>query len=149
MEDYRHRLVVIVAGYPAADAPLPRLEPGPALAVLTRDRLPGLLDGRAARDHGQVRWPRTSTASARAPRRRCGGSSTAPKRGEGFGNARFARTLFEQALNAQALRLAGRLDEVDRDELLTLTAEDFPAGARALGEEPAAERPRGGLFRRR
>ena len=28
-------------------------------------------------------------------------------RGEGFGNARYARTIFEQALNAQALRLAG------------------------------------------
>ena len=41
------------------------------------------------------------------------------ERGEGFGNARYARTLFEQALNAQALRLApieGRdLAELDRD----------------------------------
>jgi hypothetical protein len=71
------------------------------------------------------------------------------KRGERFGNARFARTLFEQALNAHALRLAGRLDQVGPDELSTLTAEDVAAGARALGEEPALQRPRGGIFRRR
>jgi ABC-type dipeptide/oligopeptide/nickel transport system permease subunit len=64
-----------------------------------------------------------------------------PGRGEGFGNARFARTLFEQALNAQALRLArvdgAELAELDRDELMTLRSEDFLAAARAIGEEPA------------
>jgi stage V sporulation protein K len=39
-------------------------------------------------------------------------------RGEGFGNARFARTLFEQALNTQALRLAAdRIDELGIAEL--------------------------------
>jgi stage V sporulation protein K len=70
------------------------------------------------------------------------------KRGERFGNARFARTLFEQALNAHALRLAGRLDEVGPDELSTLTAEDVAAGARSLGEEPPAERQRGSFWRR-
>jgi len=70
------------------------------------------------------------------------------KRGERFGNARFARTLFEQSLSAHALRLAGRLDEVGTGELMTLTADDFAAGARALGEQPAPERPRG-FFRRR
>src|SRR5205085_1721230 len=44
-------------------------------------------------------------------------------RGEGFGNARFARTIFEQALNTQALRLAGRSD-VGVEELTTLEADD-------------------------
>ena len=32
---------------------------------------------------------------------------------------------------------------------MTLTADDIAAGARALGEQPEPERPRGGLFRRR
>jgi hypothetical protein len=68
-----------------------------------------------------------------------------PTRGEGFGNARFARTLFEQALNAQALRLAraegAELAELDRDELMTLRSEDFLAAASAIGEEPEARRP--------
>jgi hypothetical protein len=68
-------------------------------------------------------------------------------RGERFGNARFARTLFEQSVTAHALRLAERLDEVGPEELSTLTAADVAAGARALGEEP--ERERRGFFRRR
>jgi stage V sporulation protein K len=71
------------------------------------------------------------------------------KRGERFGNARFARTLFEQSLSAHALRLAGRIDDIGTEELITLTSDDLAAGARALGEAPAPERPRGGLFRRR
>jgi Cdc6-like AAA superfamily ATPase len=73
-------------------------------------------------------------------------------RGEGFGNARFARTLFEQALNAQALRLArvegAELADLERSELMTLRAPDVLAAARALGEEPADEESRG-FFRRR
>ena len=61
------------------------------------------------------------------------------------------RTLFEQALNTQALRLAriegAELSELDRSELMTLRAADVLAAARALGEEPAAEAR--GFWRRR
>ena len=64
-------------------------------------------------------------------------------RGEGFGNARFARTLFEQALNAQALRLAGvqggELADLERSELMTLRGDDLAAAARALGEDAPDE----------
>ena len=74
-------------------------------------------------------------------------------RGEGFGNARFARTLFEQALNAQALRLAGlqgtELSELDRSELMLLRGADFLAAARGLGEALAGEDLRSGFWRRR
>src|SRR5207245_4091309 len=56
------------------------------------------------------------------------------ERREGFGNARFARTIFEQALNTQALRLAGasgaELADLEADELMTLTPEDVQAAAR-------------------
>jgi len=62
-------------------------------------------------------------------------------RGEGFGNARYARTIFEQALNRQALRLArleGRsLEELDRDDVTTLAADDLLEAARLLGENGA------------
>ncbi|MDQ4082272.1 MAG: AAA family ATPase, partial [Actinomycetota bacterium] len=73
-------------------------------------------------------------------------------RGEGFGNARFARTLFEQALNMHGLRLAreGLAEAPSLEDLQTLTAEDLRAAARALGEEPleasGVARP---FFRRR
>ena len=74
-------------------------------------------------------------------------------RGEGFGNARFARTLFEQALNAQALRLAGvqgtALADLERSELMLLRGDDLRAAARALGEDTTAGEPRPGRWRRR
>src|SRR4051812_5552122 len=63
------------------------------------------------------------------------------ERDESFGNARFARTLFEQALNAQALRLgAGDVESLGADELQCLKPEDLVAGARSLGEEPVPRR---------
>ena len=73
------------------------------------------------------------------------------ERHEGFGNARFARTLFEQALNAQALRLgAGDVEALSPDELMGVTAADLVAGARALGEGPPDGRgERGSWFGRR
>ena len=52
--------------------------------------------------------------------------------------SRFARTRFEQALNWQAVRLSQdptrSLDSLDRDEVMTLTADDIAQAAGALGE---------------
>lgn len=59
---------------------------------------------------------------------------------EGFGNARGVRNLFERAVSAQADRLA-RAEQITREELMLLTAEDIRAagGAQeeAKGEAPA------------
>ena len=58
-------------------------------------------------------------------------------------SVRFARTLFEQALNRQALRLSlddeQSLDALDREAVMTLTADDIAEPALALGEEPEPE----------
>ena len=72
------------------------------------------------------------------------------ERDESFGNARFARTLFEQALNAQALRLGeGNVEALTGAELACLTPADLVAGAHALGERPLPPRPeRGNWFGR-
>ena len=73
------------------------------------------------------------------------------ERDESFGNARFARTLFEQALNAQALRLGeGNVEALTEAELACLTPADLVAGAHALGERPLPPRAeRGNWFGRK
>jgi type VII secretion ATPase EccA len=151
MEDYRHRLVVIVAGYPRLMHRFLQSNPGLrsrfsreiTFPDYSTDELVAITQKLAGEyeytlDDGATEALRAILAGA--------------VRGEGFGNARFSRTLFEQALNAQALRLArvdgADLADLERSELMTLRAPDLLAAARALGEEPA-EAARGGLFRRR
>ena len=139
MEDYRHRLVVIVAGYPKLMHRFLDSNPGLRSRFSRELSFPDYSTGelveitrRLAAEHEYELGPGAEQALERI----LAGAS----RGEGFGNARYARTIFEQALNRQALRLArleGRsLEELEREEVITLEADDLLEAARSLGEEP-------------
>ncbi len=136
MEDFRHRLVVIVAGYPRLMNRLLDSNPGLRSRFAREISFPDYstdelisITGKFAADHEYV----LRDGAEEVLRAVLDGAV----RGEGFGNARFARTLFEQALNAQALRLTERLDTAGPEDLTALTGDDLAAAARALGEEPA------------
>src|SRR6478735_6848161 len=151
MEDNRHRLVVIVAGYPRLMHRF--LDSNPGLRSrfsreidFTDYSTPDLIE--ITRKLGAEYEYSLDEDAVEALRQILGRAA----RGEGFGNARFARTLFEQALNAQALRLAGvqggELADLERSELMTLRGDDLVVAARALGEDGSDE-SRAGFWRRR
>ncbi|HEX2504809.1 MAG TPA: AAA family ATPase [Gaiellaceae bacterium] len=148
MEDYRDRLVVIVAGYP--DLMHRFLESNPGLRsrfareIVFPDYSTEELVAITERFAADLEY-RLGAGAPEELRRLFDRS----RRGPGFGNARFARTVFEQALNSHALRLAGSddLGGVDAEALQTLTADDLAAAAATLGAgETARERS---IFRRR
>ena len=144
MEDFRHRLVVIVAGYPRLMRGFLDSNPGLRSRFARELSFPDYstadlleITRRLAAEHEYELGPGADDALERI----FGGAA----RGEGFGNARYARTIFEQALNRQALRLArveGKaLEELDREEVTTLEAGDLVEAAQLLGEN-AGLRPK-------
>jgi len=142
MEDYRHRLVVIVAGYPRLMQAFLDSNPGLRSRFAREITFPDYSTGDlvAISQEFAARSSYTIAADAEAELRRIFDGAT---RGEGFGNARFARTLFEQALNTQALRLAeDTIDELGIAELMEIHAPDLTAAARAIGEEGPPPRRR-------
>jgi stage V sporulation protein K len=137
MEDHRHRLVVIVAGYPRLMESFLVSNPGLRSRFAREIRFPDYSTDELEAIFGTIVAQHEYTLAPGADetlRRILSGL----QRGDESGNARFARTLFEQTLNRQALRLARdqdrAVDSLDRDEVTTLTADDIAEAAAALGE---------------
>ena len=141
MEDHRHRLVVIVAGYPRLMRAFLDSNPGLRSRFAREISFPDYstedllrITSRLASEHQYELGPGADEALERI--------FAGAARGEGFGNARFARTIFEQALNRQALRLArlegAGLEQLSREEVTTLEADDLLEAARLLGENADA-----------
>lgn len=137
MEDHRDRLVVIVAGYPRLMQQFLRSNPGLRSRFAREITFPDYdtaelvaITEKLVTDADYVLTPETHTVLDRILR--------TANRNEAFGNARYARTLFEQATNRQAVRLSGSrsVGSLDKLSVETLEAIDFEEAARVLRAMP-------------
>jgi Cdc6-like AAA superfamily ATPase len=125
VEDHRDDVVVIAAGYP--DEMDEFIESNPGL----RSRFPKTIHFADYTDDELVQIFERLCANSKyqcdeAARTKLKGVFAAQERGRGFGNGRFARNLFEDAVARQASRLV-KLENPSDEELLTLTTDDIAA----------------------
>lgn len=132
MEDHRERLVVIVAGYPKLMHQFLDSNPGLRSRFAREIEFP---------DYTSDELVEITTAMTEAAQYHLAAGVDdvlrtifdRAHRADGFGNGRYARNLFEQAINRQALRLAeGDVGALRAEELSTLTGDDFESAARLL-----------------
>ena len=133
MEDHRDRLVVIVAGYPKLMERFLKSNPGLRSRFAREIEFPDYTTAELVEIIAKLADEADYRLDAR-------GRSTVERifdradRSNGFGNARYARTLFEQAINRQAFRLSGNHDvaALSRDEVSLIGMEDLLAAAGLL-----------------
>ncbi len=134
MEDNRHRLVVIVAGYPRLMRRFLESNPGLRSRFSREIEFPDYSTDELVAIFGRFA-AEAQYALGEGAEEALRAILAHAERDTSFGNARFARTLFEQALNAQALRLGGGdVETLTNVDLMGLTPADLAAAARALGE---------------
>jgi len=126
MEDYRDRLVIIVAGYPADMEEFMHSNPGLSSRFslhldfpdYTADELLDILMVFCAANEYQLdeqaRTDLLADLGAELERSK-----------KGFGNGRYVRNLFERAMRNHAVRLHMSEKPWDKDDLVTLSATDF------------------------
>ena len=140
MEDHRHDLIVIVAGYPEKMAAFIASNPG------LRSRFNKYLN---FADYNPAELTTiyelfckksgfTLTASAHAKVHRLF-ESFCEVRDETFGNARVARNVFEETINRQANRIIA-IPNVTQSILGTIEADDLPDGNVADSPHPQRDR---------
>jgi SpoVK/Ycf46/Vps4 family AAA+-type ATPase len=123
MEDHRDEVVVIVAGYPV---PMDRFfdaNPGLRSRFTRTITFPDYSNEELVEVFARF-FADNDFALAEPGKVTALEFFAGRPRGETFGNARLARSLFEQALVAQATRLMP-VENPTRDELATITAEDI------------------------
>lgn len=130
MEDYRARLVVIVAGYSEEMATFISANPGLKSRFNSYidfpdyepDELLGILQMLCSKNDYHLADEATTAATDIFAKAREGSTSD-------FGNGRFVRNLFEQSLRYQAVRLSEAKEPLSKVNLMTLTALDLKRGA--------------------
>ena len=134
MEDRRERLVVIVAGYPVEMEQFISSNPGlrsrfPRVIHFPdydTDELVRIFEMLAGHNHYEL---------SDGARDRLRAHFDVVPRGPGFGNGRLARNLFEEACAQQASRVV-RIDQVSRDDLVCLIADDIPGPGATTADMP-------------
>ncbi len=146
MEDHRDRLVVIVAGYPKLMDAFLLSNPGLRSRFAREIPFPDY----TADELVTITEKMVSDADYRLGE---GGDYTLRQifnrvsRHDSFGNARYARNLFEQALARQAMRLSedSQVTSLDAHAVAMITSNDLLASADVLDSKsaPAVTPPRG------
>ncbi len=134
MEDHRDRLVVIVAGYPKLMERFLQSNPGLRSRFAREIEFPDYTTAELVEIICSIAGEAEYTLDDEA-------IATSEKifqqvdKAPGFGNARYARTLFEQSINRQAYRLSTRPDvlRLNREQVSIVTSEDL-LNAAGLGE---------------
>lgn len=139
MEDHRADLAVIAAGYPAEMTELVDANPGLKSRFTRTLHFPDYTDEELVaifeRMSGSTRYHLDESGLAKLRE-----VVADEPRTRGFGNARFVRNVFEEAVGRQAERLAG-IEAPTDEQLTTLTADDIvapSAGPLAVAPTPIA-----------
>ena len=123
MEDHRDDLAVVVAGYPNEMQQLIDTNPGLESRFTRTLEFPDYTADELVRIFELIAG-RQEYHLAPEARDRLVEVIDAEPRGRGFGNARFVRNVFEQAVSIQAVRLAD-VEHPTRDQLTTLAPTDI------------------------
>ena len=126
MEDDRGRLVVIVAGYPKLMERFLKSNPGLRSRFAREIEFPDYTTAELVEIIESIAAEADYTLDTEAVAT-CEKIFQQVDKAPGFGNARYARTLFEQAINRQAYRLAARPDvaQLDRSQVSIVSSEDL------------------------
>ena len=128
MEDYRDRLVVIVAGYKNEMQRFIDSNPGLQSRFNRYIDFPDYTGGELAQIFKMYMKKNQYTLSADAEQYLKERFEYAvAHKDRNFGNARYARNVFEKSIQAQANRLGG-MSNLSKDQLTELTADDLKAG---------------------
>ena len=135
VEDRRDSVVVILAGYPNEMADLVEANPG------MKSRFPRTI---RFEDYDDDELLKIFSLISGGTEYHLDGSGeeavldffSEQDRGQGFGNGRTARNLFEAAVSRHAIRMV-ELEDPTNDELMTLTCDDI-AGIELVEESPPA-----------
>lgn len=125
MEDYRDRLVVIIAGYPKEMKRFIDSNPGLQSRFNRYINFPDYTSGELFDIFGMyMKKNQYALSPEAADYLREALQDAVEHKDRNFGNARFVRNIFEKAIQMQANRLSGR-QNLTKAELSELTAEDI------------------------